>query len=291
MAEHHDLDDLQRHEELLEKREERLQTAHKRRMEVEPDRNSGKSGGGLFGKPHGSSGGGGGFGTIIADLGEHKIIFAIIGVGIVGAIILYNVYKNNSASGTATANSSPDLAAGGYLPSDISAQLASINQQLSGLGSGQGTGGTPAPPVPPPTAAPVNMANQPNGGVYENINSGVMHYVATGSQTLSQIAAQFGLDSWNSIYAIPENQQILGRMSGSTARGYTPKAGLSIVLPGSSIPESGWFEVGGNSASNQNSLASISQLEGISLNTINSLNPQLATYTGTLLPGTEVRYK
>lgn len=277
MAEHRDLNELERHEELLSKREERLQTAHQRRMETEPSRTEGG------GSVHGSSSPGHGMGDFMAGLGEHKMMFAVIGIGIVGAIILYNVYQNNNS--TSTANAQQNLAAGGYLPSDVSAQLASINQALSGLGAGSTTGGTPAPP----SSSGTNMASQPNGGVYTNINSGVLHYVATGSQTLSQIAQQFGLQSWNSIYAIPENQQILGRMSASTLRGYTPAAGTSIVLPGSTLPSSSWYEVG-NSATGQNSLAGISQLEGVSLNTINGLNPQLAQYTGTLMPGTQVQY-
>lgn len=280
MSEHRDLDELDRHEQLLRQREERLQIAHQRRMEQEPSRTSGGvSGSHSMGK---------GFSDFTAGLAEHKGIILLVGGGIVVFIIVYYIINNQNSSTSAGANASPNLSAGGYLPSDISAQLASINQTLSSLGSGSGGSTTTGGGGGTTTGGGTNMSNYPQGSVFTNIGSGVLHYVTTGSQTLSQIAQQFGLQSWNSIYAIPENQQMLGRMSASTARGYTPAAGMNLVLPGGILPSSSWYQVG--SATNQNSLAGIAQLENVNLSTINSLNPQLAGYTGTLLPGTEVQY-
>ncbi len=62
--------------------------------------------------------------------------------------------------------------------------------------------------------------------------TGVKHYVATGSQTLSQIASHFGLSgAWNAIYSIPDNQKTIGKKSASTLRSYTPAAGTVLTLP------------------------------------------------------------
>lgn len=61
--------------------------------------------------------------------------------------------------------------------------------------------------------------------------TGVKHYVSTGSQTLSQIASSFGLASWNSIYAIPDNQKLFGKLSANQAKTYKPHANQVITLP------------------------------------------------------------
>lgn len=271
MAEHQDIGELERHEELLSKKEERLQTAHQRRMEQEPSK----------GGAQGSKSVGHGFGDFVAGIGEHKGMLAIVGLGIVAVIIVYYVIQNQNNGGANTANAGTGLnPAGGILPSDISAQLASINDSISNLGSG-GNSATPIPPQPSPGT---NMTNHPAGTEFVNINSGVTHYVATGNQSINQIAALLGIAA-SSIYRIPENIHA-GIRGGSS----TPAAGTNVVIPGSSLPTASWYEVT-NSATGQNSLAGIAQLEGIQLTTINSLNPNLATYTGTLLPGTEVRFK
>ncbi|MGH8397487.1 MAG: hypothetical protein ACRETA_04490 [Gammaproteobacteria bacterium] len=94
-------------------------------METEPNKQKGSVSKGL----------GDFFGGIMA----HKGMLLGIGGAIVVIVIVYYVINNQNSSNN-TANSAPDLSSGGYLPSDISAQLASINNQLSSLG--QGTGGT-----------------------------------------------------------------------------------------------------------------------------------------------------
>lgn len=86
-----------------------------------------------------------------------------------------------------------------------------------------GTTGTTA--TPPPTSG-----HQP-GSTFLG-PTGVEHYVATGSETLTQIAKKFNLkNSWNAIYAIPDNQKLFGKMDHTAAAKYSPANGLVITLP------------------------------------------------------------
>lgn len=79
-------------------------------------------------------------------------------------------------------------------------------------------------PVPPPSQ------NLSQGSVFLG-PTGVRHYVATGNQSLSQIAQAQGLSSWNSIYAIPQNQRAFGALNSKQAASYVPPAGSYVVLP------------------------------------------------------------
>lgn len=71
--------------------------------------------------------------------------------------------------------------------------------------------------------------------------TGVKHYTVMQGETLSSIAAKFGLQSWNSIYAIPVNQKTLNAqnnnkpLSAAQARVFMPRAGTDITLPGDAV--------------------------------------------------------
>ena len=84
------------------------------------------------------------------------------------------------------------------------------------------------PPAPPPMYTP--PAQQVFTGP-----SGVKHYTVQQGETLSSIAAKFGLPTWNSLYAIPANQAIFGKLSATQARNYMPRAGTVITLPPNTI--------------------------------------------------------
>jgi len=109
-------------------------------------------------------------------------------------------------------------------------------------------GGTPAPtpaPTPPgPTAA--------SPGTTFLGPTGVDHYMSTGNQTLTQIAQLLGLQSWNTMYAIPENQQQFNGghpMDAQSAANYIPPANMGVVVPtGTTYPaNSGGPNIGGSS--------------------------------------------
>jgi hypothetical protein len=266
MSEHQDIGELERHEELLQKKEERLQTAHSRRMETEPSK----------GGVQGSKSAGHGFGEFFAGIAEHKGMFAIIGLGIVAVIIVYYVIQNQNSGGANTANAGTGLnPAGGILPSDISMQLASINDQLSNLGSGNNTGSTSTT-----TTTGTPETTRPGDTLYAG-STGVPHYLSLGGVSINQIASELGIAA-SSIYRIPENIKA-GYKSGSSI----VPAGSSITLP-KGFFGSNYYEV--TNGTTNNSLASIAQLEGISLTSINGLNPNLTQFS-TLLPNTEVRIK
>ncbi len=87
----------------------------------------------------------------------------------------------------------------------------------------------PVPSVAPPVGPPVPAGFTP-GATFLG-PTGVKHYVATGNQTLSQIASAFALGTWNAIYAIPDNQRIFGRLNATAAAAYVPVDGTYITLP------------------------------------------------------------
>jgi len=89
-------------------------------------------------------------------------------------------------------------------------------------------------PIPPPTSTPTPTGPGRLPGQTFSGPSGVLHYVTTGSETLSQIAQKFGLQSWNSVYAIPDNQKLFGKLDSKQAASYTPKANQTITLPAGS---------------------------------------------------------
>ncbi len=84
------------------------------------------------------------------------------------------------------------------------------------------------PPAPPPSVTP------PASQIFLG-PTGVKHYVVQAGDSLSSIAAKFGLASWNSIYAIPANQSIFGKLSAAQARSYQPRPGTVITLPGNAV--------------------------------------------------------
>lgn len=129
---------LERHEELMQKRDERL-SSQTRPAPV-----------------HGSSSIGSGLGDFVGALQEHKMI--IVGGGIALIVVLYIMGKSNSSSSSAnngTANAAGDYASSGIMTSNISSALDAINQQLAGMGAGPPADGPPTPtPTPTPTPAP-----------------------------------------------------------------------------------------------------------------------------------------
>lgn len=79
-----------------------------------------------------------------------------------------------------------------------------------------------------PTTPPV--ASSPGNSIFLG-PTGVKHYIVQQGETLSSIAAKFGLASWNDIYAIPANQAVLGKLTAVQARTFMPRAGTVITLP------------------------------------------------------------
>jgi hypothetical protein len=104
--------------------------------------------------------------------------------------------------------------------------------------SGNLVGYGPSTPTPSTNVIVSSKPTQYLGGAFLG-PSGVNHYTATGNQTLSQIASQFGLTSWNSIYAIPANQQLFGNLNSTQAANYKPTAGTTITLPGGTAKAGG----------------------------------------------------
>lgn len=270
-----------------------LAAEHKRKAEFHEAHAGGQS---SMGQPTGGTSAGGQLGDFVGAIGEHK--WLIIGGG--AAIIFLIIILRNQSSGNAAANQSPDYSSGGYLPSNISAALDSINQQLSSLGQQQqsggdntGTGGNPPPKgifcmvgytwdgskcVPSGTG----IAGHPKGTLYTNTSSGVLHLDATGSQTISQIAAQYHL-KWQDIANIPENIREFGHMSANSR----PKADAGLVLP-KKLLGNNYYMV--PSTGGQNTLSGIAQLEGTSLARIEQLNPNIQEGLW-LNPGQEVQFQ
>lgn len=120
------------------------------------------------------------------------------------------VNKNNASTTTGQSN----------IPTYI---LYDATQQATpGTTGTTTTGGTTTGNKPPVTHNPGSVFKGPTG---------VLHYVSTGSETLSAIAKKFSTGTWNSIYAIPDNQKILGKMDATQAKNFTPQKGLVITLP------------------------------------------------------------
>jgi hypothetical protein len=146
------------------------------------------------------------------------LITVAVGLGFVIFLIIRNRATPVSSAPAATTAAMPSGAT--YVENSYSSYVGPVTTTNTTSTSGQ-----PAtfPPNPSPLHAPGTTYLGP---------SGVKHYVALGTQTLTQIAQHFGLASWNSIYAIPDNQKLFGRLSATKAKAYTPARGISITLPG-----------------------------------------------------------
>lgn len=94
-----------------------------------------------------------------------------------------------------------------------------------------GTGG-----IVPPSQINGTGSNSP-GSTFKG-PTGVLHYVATGGETLSQIASKFHLSGWNAVYGIPDNQRLFGKLNSSQAAQYKPASGQTITLPSSAVVNS-----------------------------------------------------
>lgn len=199
-------------EERLTHAEERLQKQHERVKEARsmPERTSSRSGN--FGKFVGGMG---------SFFGEHRVvILAVIGFGIVFYLIMRS--RNQNAAQTGVANQQGSLA--GYQNAQTATALDQLTTAINNfLANQQGTPSTPTS----------NQNTPPQIGTLFKGPTGVEHYVANGNETLSQIAAKLGTGSWNSIYAIPNNQLLFGKMNSVDAAKYKPPAGTQITVPGS----------------------------------------------------------
>lgn len=132
-----------------------LAAEHQRKAEW----HSGLAGGSQPDTPNAGAQAGGFLGAIM----EHKWIF----IGGLAAIIgLFLLFRSSGSQGSSTANQSPDLSQGGFVPSNISTALDSINAAISGLqneinqqNTTTTTGTVPAGPgglnPPPPTSNPI----------------------------------------------------------------------------------------------------------------------------------------
>jgi hypothetical protein len=185
----------------------------------------------------------------------------VVGIGL-GA---YLVYKHRQSAGSAqsAASSALPTAAGTTSPfpsvNGLPLLPSSTNPIYDPNGGLVGYQNAPTPTTPPtaPTpsnpvvgttpgkpAAPSKAVPQP--GTTFLGPTGVNHYVAPGNQNLSQIANLLHLQSWNSIYAIPQNQQAFGALNSKQAAAYVPKYGQAVVIPasksaGSGGPDHGMF--------------------------------------------------
>lgn len=134
-------------EETKQQHHAQLQAEHNRLAEYHE-----KHAGGMTASPEGGSIGAqaGGF---VGAIASHK--WWIIG-GVAALIVIFFVIipalQGNSNN---TANQQPNYSAtaGGFVPADIGTALDNINTQLSGIGNQLGQGGTQPPPTttPPPT--------------------------------------------------------------------------------------------------------------------------------------------
>ena len=119
---------------------------------------------------------------------------------------------------------------------------------------------TPSPtPIPTPTPTPkpgvcppgvfctsygppkIGVQTTPTQGPIYAGPTGVLHYTVQPGDTLRSISHTYiPGGTWNSIYAIPQNQQTFGPLSPQKAATYAPKPGTVITLPGNAaIPKQG----------------------------------------------------
>lgn len=159
--------------------------------------------------------------NIWRSLWHDKPLLITVTVGL--AFVVFLIVRNrattsSSAPAAATAATAPGAT---YVENSYSSYVGPVTTTTNNSTSGQ-----PAifPPKPNPLHAPGTTFLGPTG---------VKHYVGLGTQTLTQIAQHFGLGSYNSIYAIPDNQKEFGKkLNAKQAAAYTPARGMVITLPG-----------------------------------------------------------
>lgn len=174
------------------------------------------------------------------DLWKDKplLIAVVVAVAVVAYILIkHSQAAASGASGAASASTLPTGAGGTYVE-DTYNFMQPLTSTVTNLLTGQPTAVALPTPTPTTTSNPTPTTTSGSGthnpGTTFLGPTGVKHYVATGSQTLSQIASHFGLSgAWNAIYSIPDNQKIIGKKSATTLRSYTPRAGTVLSLPGS----------------------------------------------------------
>lgn len=186
------------------------------------------------------------------------LLIGAAGIG-AGIILIRFQQKGGATPAALTTQSTPDLTTG-------NASGAESNPQQGAIGSNgivnnpfpeATVNGQQVPVIPPgyqaifdengniigfePITLPINPppsggggSSNPPGSTFKG-PTGVLHYVATGSANLTQLAQRFHLKSWNSIYAIPDNQKLFGQLDAQKAANYTPAAGLVITLPGDAM--------------------------------------------------------
>lgn len=137
----------------------------------------------------------------------------------VGLVIWYIYSQNNSGSTSGNAG----------LPT-YEVESISVTPPASSSGSSGSSSGTGS-----------NNNGNPDSGFYNHTHlpgttftgpTGVKHYVTTGNETLTQIAQKLGLQSWNNIYAIPENKKnnwVPSGLTATQAASYKPAPNVPLV--------------------------------------------------------------
>lgn len=160
---------------------------------------------------------------------------------VVVAYLGYRQYRAGKSGVSGAATPSTDLTGTG---AGGGATLGGVPIIPSGYGSvynpttGVLEGYQPITPSQPTGNPPLQGGNPPVSGQVPTQGStffgpsGVRHYVATGNESLSDIAKKYGLSSWNSIYAIPQNQKAFGALNSKQAAAYRPPPGAIVTLPG-----------------------------------------------------------
>jgi hypothetical protein len=167
------------------------------------------------------------FKDIGRDLWKNKPLLITILIAIVA--VAYILIKNSQAQLSAATTTDSTMPAGATTPTSGGGTY--VEESYSNYSPTT----TTTNPIATVTTAVATAASAATGHApgttFVNPASGVKHYVATGTQTLRQIASQFNAGTWNGIYSIPDNQTILGKMNASHAAVYVPKAGTVITLP------------------------------------------------------------
>ena len=155
--------------------------------------------------------------------------------------------SSSSGWGTVGPNQTPILP-GGYNP------IYDPNGNLVGYGPTPTPTPTPTPPPPSSNLCPPGVfctsyghgssgkiVKTPTGGPLWAGPSGVMHYTVQRGDTLRSISRTYVPGgTWNSIYAIPDNQKLFGKLSPQQAANYAPKPGTTITLPSNAaLPQGG----------------------------------------------------
>lgn len=183
----------------------------------------------------------------------------VVGAGIAAAYFVPKFLNKGSTSTSQTADTAGTSGLG--IATDPTTGLPYAVEGLvpSGAYAGNSQGSQPPPPVPPvpnpvqppppvpqpqpqpqpPPPVPPPPAPQHKPGDIFLGPTGVLHYVATGNESLTDLAHRFNFVSWNSIYAIPDNQKYMGAMDAQHAAVYKPPSGMVITLPGGNAPRQG----------------------------------------------------